>query len=114
MSDFGRTLEPSGSGSSVGSDHGWGNHQLVLGDAVQGGDFYGIPGANGTAFPTLRLGGSDDTDNRGRWIPTASVEQYAATLASWYGVGETDIPSVFPLIGIFVPSTALDLGFMQP
>ncbi len=33
LSDFGRTLQPSGSGS----DHGWGSHQLILGGAVQGG-----------------------------------------------------------------------------
>jgi uncharacterized protein (DUF1501 family) len=110
LSDFGRTLQPSGSGAgSVGSDHGWGNHQFVLGGAVAGGDFYGVVGSNGTVFPTLALGGPDDTDSRGRWIPTCSVEQYAATLASWYGVAPADIPTVFPLIGRFTTS---DLGFL--
>ena len=102
LSDFGRTLEPSGSGSAVGSDHGWGNHHLVVGDAVRGGDFYG-------AFPTLALGGPDDADERGRWIPTTSVEQYAATLANWFGLAPSDLPRVFPLIGRF-PTP--DLGFM--
>jgi len=111
LSDFGRTLQPAGSGATVvGSDHAWGNHHLVVGGAVRGGDFYGVPGPNGTVFPVLQLSGPSDTDNRGRWIPTASVEQYAATLAAWYGVGAPDIPIVFPNIGRFETS---NLGFMS-
>jgi hypothetical protein len=38
------------------------------------------------------------------------VEQYAATLASWYGVSPADIPIVFPNVGRFDTS---DLGFMS-
>jgi uncharacterized protein (DUF1501 family) len=111
LSDFGRTLQPAGSGSGVvGSDHAWGNHHLIIGGAVRGGDFYGMPGASGSVFPVLQLGGPDDTDTRGRWIPTTSVEQYAATLASWYGVSDADLPIVFPNIGRFVTP---DLGFMS-
>jgi uncharacterized protein (DUF1501 family) len=106
ISDFGRTLQPAGSGAAVGSDHAWGNHQLIMGGAVRGGDFYG-------KFPTLALGGPDDTDSgsnpRGRWIPTTSIDQYAATLASWYGLASSDIPTVFPFIGRFASS---DLGFL--
>jgi uncharacterized protein (DUF1501 family) len=79
LSDFGRTLQPAGAGGTVGSDHAWGNHHLVVGGAVRGGDFHGVPGPNGTVFPVLQLSGPSDTDNRGRWIRTASVEQYAAT-----------------------------------
>jgi uncharacterized protein (DUF1501 family) len=110
LSDFGRTLQPAGTGANVvGSDHAWGNHHFVVGGAVRGGDFYGVPGPNGTVFPVLQLSGPSDTDNRGRWIPTASVEQYAATLASWYGVGAADLPIVFPNIGRFATS---NLGFM--
>ena len=110
LSDFGRTLQPAGSGSTVvGSDHAWGNHHFVVGGAVQGGDFFGVAGPNGTLFPELRLGGPSDTDTRGRWIPTVSVEQYAATLASWFGVSGSDLPLVFPNIGRFSTS---DLGFM--
>jgi uncharacterized protein (DUF1501 family) len=109
LSDFGRTLQPAGSGGTVGSDHAWGNHHLVVGGAVRGGDFYGAPGPNGTVFPVLQLSGPSDTDNRGRWIPTASVEQYAATLASWYGVAPADMSIVFPNIGRFASS---NLGFM--
>jgi uncharacterized protein (DUF1501 family) len=109
LSDFGRTLQPSGDGGSVGTDHGWGNHQLVMGGAVVGGDFYGVPGSTGSVFPTLALGGPDDTDDRGRWIPTCAVEQYAATLARWFGVAPADIPTIFPLIGRF---TTPNLGFL--
>src|SRR5215475_3304171 len=97
LSDFSRTFQPSGSaGNTVGTDHAWGNHQLVMGGPVFGGDFYGMPGPNGTVFPTLQLGGPDDTDTRGRWIPTTSVDQYGATLARWFGVDETKIDTVFP------------------
>ena len=111
LSDFGRTLQPAGSGAGVvGTDHAWGNHHIVVGGAVNGGDFYGVAGPGGTVFPVLQLGGPNDTDTRGRWIPTASVEQYAATLASWYGVGAVDIPIVFPNIGRFATT---DLGFMS-
>jgi len=104
LSDFGRTFSPSGSGAgTVGSDHGWGNHHFVMGGSVTGGRFYGT-------YPTLALGGPDDTDNRGRWIPTTSVDQYAATLASWYGLSSSDAPAVFPLLGNFSPS---NLGFLM-
>jgi len=102
LSDFGRTLQPAGTGAGVGSDHGWGSHHLIMGGAVRGGDFYG-------RFPTLALGGPDDTDNRGRWIPSTAVEQYAATLANWYGLSTSDLPAVFPLLNRFSPG---NLGFM--
>ena len=108
-SDFGRTLQPAGSGTGVGTDHAWGSHHFVMGGAVRGGDFYGVAGSGGTVFPTLQLSGPDDTDSRGRWIPTVSVEQYAATLATWYGVSASDISSVFPLLGNF---STPNLGFM--
>ncbi len=102
QSDFGRTLQPSGTGAAVGSDHAWGNHSLILGGAVMGRAFYGT-------YPTLALGSNDDTDNRGRWIPTTSVDQYAATLASWYGLAPADVASVFPFLSRFASS---NLGFL--
>ncbi len=106
MSDFGRTFQPAGSGGQVGSDHAWGNHQLIVGGSVLGRTLYG-------AYPTLALGGPNDTDGgsnpRGRWIPTTSVEQYAGTLATWYGLSSVDLPAVFPLIGRF---STPNLGFL--
>jgi uncharacterized protein (DUF1501 family) len=110
MSDFNRTFNPAGSGSNVGSDHGWGGPYFVIGDAVQGGNFYGRPTSNGTFVPTLVTGANDDADIRGRFIPTVSVEQYAATIARWYGLAEADIPLVFPNIPNFPTS---NLGFMM-
>jgi uncharacterized protein (DUF1501 family) len=108
MSDFGRTLQPAGTGvNAVGTDHAWGNHQLIVGGSVLGHTLYGT-------YPTLALGGPDDTDGgsnpRGRWIPTTSVEQYAATLATWYGLSSADLATVFPLIGRFATPT---LGFLS-
>ncbi len=115
LTDFGRTFKPNG---GIGTDHGWGSHHFVMGGTVVGGDFYGVPGPNGTVFPTLAPNGPDDTDAgagaRGRWIPTGAVDQYAATLAQWYGVSDTDIPLVFPNTadGRF---GSLNLGFLgQP
>lgn len=106
ISDFSRTFKPSGSGGIVGTDHAWGNHHLVMGGAVRGTDFYGVAGPNGTVYPTLRLGGPNDTSpstsSVGRWIPTAAVDQYGATLASWFGVSNADMQaSVFPNITSF-------------
>jgi uncharacterized protein (DUF1501 family) len=98
LSDFGRTLRV----NDGGSDHAWGNHHIILGGAVRGGQTYGT-------FPNLALGGPDDTDSDGRWIPTTAVDQYAATLAKWFGVPDADIPAVVPNIARF-PSR--DLGFM--
>ena len=98
-SDFNRTFQPT---SGAGSDHAWGGNQLVLGGAVQGGQIYG-------SFPSFELGGPDDADVRGRWIPTTSIDQYGATLCSWFGVPASVMPTVFPNIGNF--GTA-KLGFL--
>ncbi len=116
LSDFGRTMNPAGIGSGVGTDHAWGNHMFVLGGSVVGGNFYGStrPDGSGNFYPTLQLGGPDDIDTgsspRGRWLPTSGVEQYAATLGRWLGLTEADLPAVFPKIGNFPVS---DLGFMN-
>jgi uncharacterized protein (DUF1501 family) len=85
-SDFSRTFQPT---TGDGSDHAWGSHHLVLGGAVQGGQIYG-------AFPTFELGGPNDTDVRGRWIPTTAIDQYGATLCSWFGIPDKVLPTVFP------------------
>jgi uncharacterized protein (DUF1501 family) len=110
MSDFSRTLNPAGSGSNVGSDHAWAGHHFVLGGAVAGGNFYGRPTSNGSIFPTLVNSGPDDVSTRGRFVPTVSVEMYAATLGRWFGLTEQQIPLVFPFIGNFPTS---NLGFMN-
>ncbi|MGH8017610.1 MAG: DUF1501 domain-containing protein [Opitutaceae bacterium] len=96
-SDFGRTYNTNGDGS----DHGWGSHHIVIGGAVHGGDIYGV-------MPDLTINGTDDT-GRGRWIPTTSVDEYAATLARWFGVSDLDLPLVLPNIGRFAQP---NLGFM--
>lgn len=99
VSEFGRTLEP---GSNAGTDHAWGNHQLALGGAVKGNTLYGT-------FPTLALGGPDDADQNGRWIPTTALDQYGATLATWFGVSAANLPSVFPNLANF---STKNLGFL--
>ena len=115
MSDFGRTMNPAGIGVGVGSDHAWANYHFVVGGGITARDFYGINTSNGTPFPTLILDGPDDADSgtgaRGRWIPTSSVEQYAATLARWYGLPEANMAAVFPKITNFRNT---NLGFMGP
>ncbi|HTC94158.1 MAG TPA: DUF1501 domain-containing protein [Terriglobales bacterium] len=112
LSDFGRTLQPS---SGAGSDHAWGSHHIVVGGAVHGTEMYGT-------YPTLALGGNNDTDTgssaRGRWIPTTSADQYAATLATWFGVAPavglgTDLSYIFPdLINFQNAGLPIKLGFM--
>ena len=72
-----------------------------MGGAVQGNRLYGT-------FPTLAIDGPDDTED-GRWIPTTSVDEFSATMAKWFGVANSDLPTVFPNIGRFAHS---DLGFL--
>jgi len=101
-SDFSRTFNTNGTNDgTAGSDHGWGSHHMIMGGAVRGGDIYG-------QVPLLELGGLEDT-GRGRWIPTTSVDEYAATLATWFGVSASNLPVVLPNIGRFASS---NLGFM--
>lgn len=98
QSEFGRTLQPSGSGS----DHAWGNHQIVLGGAVKGG-VYGT-------LPEFALGGPSDANNRGVWIPTIATSQFGATLGTWFGASQADLADVFTNLEAFPTS---DLGFMN-
>ena len=98
-SDFSRTFQPT---SGDGSDHAWGSHHLVVGGAVQGGQVFG-------KFPTFELAGPDDADVRGRWIPTTSIDQYGATLCSWFGIPDSALTSVFPNFGNF---NSQKLGFL--
>lgn len=97
-SDFGRTFTSNGRGS----DHGWGSHHFITGGSVNGGAFYG-------RYPIMTIKGPDDTD-RGRWIPSTSVDEYSATLARWFGVPESSMGMVLPNIGRFATR---NLGFMR-
>lgn len=96
QSDFARTLTSNGDGT----DHAWGGVQLVVGNAVRGRDLYGT-------YPDLALNSDDDVGG-GRMIPTTSADQYAATLASWFGIPDADLDMVAPNLGNFVTR---DLGF---
>ena len=71
-SEFGRSLSPN---KTKGTDHGWGNHQLVMGSSVLGGDIYGT-------FPEMATAARDA---RSGWVPTTSRDDYLATLAGWAG-----------------------------
>jgi uncharacterized protein (DUF1501 family) len=96
-SDFGRTLTSNGDGS----DHAWGGLQFVVGGAVRGGRFFG-------SYPLLEIGGAADVGG-GRIIPGISADQYAATLAGWFGVQDRDLARIAPNIGNFA---VRNLGFM--
>lgn len=98
-SDFGRTL----TSNANGSDHGWGSIHFAMGGAVHGRDFYGNP-------PAVANNGPDDV-GQGRLLPSLSVDQYAATLASWFGVSAGQLPTVLPNINNYNPST-WNLGFV--
>jgi uncharacterized protein (DUF1501 family) len=99
LSDFSRTYQP----NKDGTDHAWGSHHIILGGAVKGGDFYGT-------FPTLAVNGPDDATGQGRWVPTTSIDQYAATLAQWFGVAPADLPSIFPNLANFPTQTLSFMG----
>ena len=98
-SEFSRTFQPN---ASNGTDHAWGGHQFVTGGAVQGG-FYGT-------YPSMVLGGADDSGGRGNWIPSTSLDQYGATLARWFGVPEAGLSTVFPNLANFATT---NLGFLK-
>ena len=110
-SDFGRTLTSNGDGS----DHGWGGHHLMVGGAVKGAAFYG------TAPPVSVTNTAAAQDQwhvgQGRLLPTTSVDQYAATLASWFGVADNELSGILPNLRRFGtaagrPDYPRNLGFM--
>ncbi len=98
-SEFNRT---GNANANMGTDHAWGGHHLVIGGAVRGGGTYGT-------FPVHELRGPDDAGDRGNWIPTTSLDQYAATLGGWFGVGDGDLDAIFPNLRNFTSRT---LGFV--
>jgi len=110
-SDFGRTLAHNGGGS----DHGWGGHHFVVGGAVRGQEFYGVP-------PPVSVGNGAAADDQwhvgqGRLLPTTSVDQYAATLANWFGVADAELNGLLPNLANFGaaasrPDYPRNMGFM--
>jgi len=106
-SDFGRTLASNGDGS----DHGWGSHHLMVGGAVKGKAFYGAPppvsvGSTAAAADQWHVG-------QGRLLPSTSVDQYAATLAQWFGVANAELTGILPNISHFGGAGyPVNLGFM--
>lgn len=111
-SDFGRTLSSNGDGS----DHGWGSHHLVVGGAVKGQAFYG----SAPPVSTTNTAAPEDQWHvgQGRLLPSTSVDQYAATLAKWFGVAENEMSGVLPNIRRFGAAAGradypVDLGFMR-
>ncbi|MEO8924419.1 MAG: DUF1501 domain-containing protein [Caldimonas sp.] len=97
-SDFGRTLT-----ADDGSDHGWGSMHFLLGGAVQGGRYYGTA-------PVVANGGVDDV-GQGRLLPSTAVDQYAATLGKWFGIGDPDLLTVLPNLHNWNPGQR-NLGFV--
>ena len=98
-SEFNRT---GNANANIGTDHAWGGHHLVVGGAVRGGVTYGT-------FPRHILSGPDDAGSRGNWIPTTSLDQYAATLGSWFGASDVDLQATFPNLVKFSPQ---NVGFV--
>jgi uncharacterized protein (DUF1501 family) len=99
ISDFGRTL----TSNSNGTDHGWGSHHFIVGGAVQGQNIYG-------QYPVIGSNQANDL-GAGRLIPTTAVEQYAGTLAQWFGLSDSQVREVFPNFGNFGSSPYM--GFMS-
>ncbi|MDP4302686.1 DUF1501 domain-containing protein [Leptothrix discophora] len=107
-SDFGRALASNGNGT----DHGWGGHHFIMGGAVRGQSFYGTP-------PPVSIGNSAAPEDQwhigqGRLIPSTSVDQYAATLAKWFGVSSTEMNAILPNLLNFGAAAGYptDLGFL--
>ena len=88
ISDFGRSITPNGAGT----DHGWGSHAFVMGGAVNGGDIFGL-------MPEIAANSPDAIEDR--VIPTTAVEQYLATIASWFGASSADLAVIFPNLHSF-------------
>ena len=110
-SDFGRTLTSNGDGS----DHGWGSHHTMVGGAVRGNAFYGAAppvSISNTAAPNDQF-----HVGQGRLLPSTSVDQYAATLARWFGVADSELAGILPNLRRFGaaagrPDYPVNMGFM--
>lgn len=101
-SDFGRTLASNGNGS----DHGWGSHHMVMGGAVDGGKFWGKAPDLSTTDNALN---GDDSVGQGRLLPSTSVDEFAASMARWMGVSDSELAKVLPNYINFSSQTPLSL-----
>jgi len=105
-SEFGRTLQPNG---NAGTDHAWGSHHFIVSTGVKnGGSLLG--GRIFGQFPSLVLNGPDDANARGTLVPTTSVDQYAATLAQWFGVAPGNVNGIFNYVSNFPTN---NIGFLN-
>lgn len=108
-SDFSRTLASNGSGS----DHAWGANHFVI-----GGPNTIHPSVWGNYPTNLRTAthpqyGNLDTD-RGRLIPTTSVDEYSAELAMWFGIpDDSNLELVLPNIRNFHSAGGKPIGFLR-
>ena len=71
------------------------------GGAVSGGRYYGTA-------PHMSVE-TEDQVGQGRLLPSTAIDQYAATLASWFGVPDSEMATVLPNIGNFATR---NLGFV--
>jgi uncharacterized protein (DUF1501 family) len=106
LSDFGRTLK----NNSDGTDHGWGGHSFIMSSATafQGGNTFG------TVMDDLRLDGINTYTQKGRIIPTTSIEQMLAPCLKWFGVDTTLMATVLPNLANFKTDQAdVESSFLQ-
>jgi uncharacterized protein (DUF1501 family) len=109
VSEFARTLNSNGDGT----DHAWGGVSLVMGGAVNNGGAAGTGGRLVGAFPDQTLNGADSF-SRGQMIPSTSADSVSSTLASWMGVSQSNLTTIFPHLSNFpAASTPYNLGFMS-
>jgi uncharacterized protein (DUF1501 family) len=117
-SDFNRTFTPNGTdASTAGCDHAWGGHALMMGGEINGGNVYGH-------FPLLKLGNvansldaGNGSTNRGRWVPTTSVDQYCAVMSKWLGAESSALEAIFPNLPRFDDPFAVqsaNVNFIKP
>ena len=86
MSDFGRVYKGN---AQRGSDHAWGSNHIVVGGGLAGSKVIG-------AYPNQTMGGPDDINADGRFLPSIAIEEYVGSIALWHGVSSADMSYVFP------------------
>ncbi|MDO6682625.1 DUF1501 domain-containing protein [Oceanobacter sp. 5_MG-2023] len=102
QSDFARTLQNNGDGT----DHAWGGQQFVVGGAVNAGIYGQVPDLRTESLQSV-------PDKRGRMIPSLANEQTLASLASWFGVSDSDMPYLFPHLANFQSSESISSAWLD-